>query len=216
MSLVLVASKTCPHCIRVVLTLNHLKIPYELKYIDIENRPDWFIKASPLERVPILFVGDAVLFESLVILDYINTLTPQSLLPKDNLQIALNRARAEFSQEIIEILWSVFSAKTLEAFDLQMKELRWLFSSLETWLQQTKFISDNVLTLADFAYAPIFTIIPALKQVMNFDIFDGFPRLRAYVDNLHAIPELKMSLVENYDQLIQKKIQSREPYFWKQ
>ncbi|CAD8091100.1 unnamed protein product [Paramecium primaurelia] len=216
MSLVLVVSKTCPHCIRVVLTLNHLKIPYELKYIDMENTPDWFIKASPLEKVPILFVGDTILFESLVIIDYINTLVPQSLLPNDNLQRALNRARAEFSQEIIEILWSLFSAKTLETFNLHMKEMRQLFSQLEMWLQQTKFISDNILTLADFAYAPIFTILPALKQFIQFDIFDGFPRLREYVDNLHALPQLQMSLVDNYDLLIQKKIQSREPYFLKQ
>lgn len=91
-----------------------MKLPYEIKYIDLKNLPDWFIKASPLEKVPILFVGEKVLYESLVILDYINTLSPQSLLPANNLERAINRARAEFSNELIEVVWGLLSAKTEE------------------------------------------------------------------------------------------------------
>lgn len=114
MSLTLVSFNICPYVLRVVAALNYLKVPYEIKYIDLENKPDWFVKASPLEKVPILFVGEKVLFESLVILDYVNTLSPVSLLPADNLERAMNRARAEFSGEVIGTFWSVFSAKTEE------------------------------------------------------------------------------------------------------
>jgi glutathione S-transferase len=84
----------------------------------LENKPEWFVKASPLEKVPILLVGDKVVFESLVILDYINTLTPHSLLPTDNLERALNRARAEFSGEVIGTFWRTFSAKSQEVLHI--------------------------------------------------------------------------------------------------
>lgn len=118
MSLTLVSFNICPYVLRVVAALNYLKVPYEIKYIDLENKPEWFVKASPLEKVPILFVGEKVLFESLVILDYVNTLSPVSLLPADNLEKAMNRARAEFSGEVIGTFWSVFSAKTEEVFSI--------------------------------------------------------------------------------------------------
>jgi glutathione S-transferase len=118
MSLTLVSFNICPYVLRVVAALNHLQIPYEIKYIDLENKPEWFVKASPLEKVPILLVGDKVVFESLVILDYINTLTPHSLLPTDNLERALNRARAEFSGEVIGTFWRTFSAKSQEVLHI--------------------------------------------------------------------------------------------------
>ncbi|CAD8089779.1 unnamed protein product [Paramecium primaurelia] len=213
MSLTLVSFNICPYVLRVVAALNHLKIPYEIKYIDLENKPDWFVKASPLEKVPILFVGETVLFESLVILDYVNTLAPQSLLPNDNLQKALNRARAEFSGEIIGTFWSVFSAKTEESFKNSLADLKWYFEKLEGWLQQSKFIYSNELTLADFAYAPIFTLFDALKPLLKFNLYEGFPRLQEYSQSILSLPGVQSSKVENYDQLIQERIKKGDPFF---
>ncbi|CAK59598.1 unnamed protein product (macronuclear) [Paramecium tetraurelia] len=215
MSLKLVSFNICPYVLRVVSALNHLKIPYELKYIDLQNKPDWFIKASPLEKVPILFVGETVLFESLVILDYINTLATQSLLPNDNLQRALNRSRAEFSGEIIGTFWSVFLAKTEESFNSSLGDLKWYFEKLEVWLQQSKFIFSNELTLADFAYASLFTLLNALKPLLKFNPFEGFPRLQEYSDTMLSLPGVQQSRVENYDQLIQERVIKVDPFFLK-
>ncbi|CAD8198553.1 unnamed protein product [Paramecium octaurelia] len=212
MSLTLVSFNICPYVLRVVAALNHLKIPYEIKYIDLENKPEWFVKASPLEKVPILFVGETVLFESLVILDYINTLAPQSLLPADNLQKALNRARAEFSGEIISTFWGVFSAKTEEQFKNNFAELKWYFEKLEGWLSQSKFIFGNELTLADFAYAPIFTLLDAIKPLLKLNVFEGFPRLQEYSQQILSLPGVQSSKVENYDQLLQERLKKGDPY----
>ncbi|CAD8105013.1 unnamed protein product [Paramecium sonneborni] len=213
MSLTLVSFNICPYVLRVIAALNHLKIPYEIKYIDLQNKPDWFVKASPLEKVPILFVDETVLFKSLVILDYINTLSVQSLLPNDNLQRALNRARAEFSGEIIGTFWNVFSAKTEDSFKNNLADLKWYFEKLEGWLQQSKFIFSNELTLADFAYAPIFTLLSALKPQLKFNLFEGFPRLQEYNENILSLPGVQQSKVENYDQLIQERFAKGAPFF---
>jgi len=37
-------------------------IPYEKFEVDLANRPDWFVKDSPLGKIPLLYVGDKVLF----------------------------------------------------------------------------------------------------------------------------------------------------------
>ena len=91
MSLKLVSFNICPYVLRVAAALNFKQIKYDIEFIDLDNKPEWFVKASPLEKVPILIIDGTkgiiltlfflVLFESNVILDYIDTLTPPSLQP---------------------------------------------------------------------------------------------------------------------------------------
>jgi hypothetical protein len=56
--------------------------------------------------------------------------------------------------------------------------------------------------LADFAYAPIFTLLHALKPLLKINPFDGFPRLHEYSEAILALPGVQSSKVENYDALI--------------
>jgi glutathione S-transferase len=56
--------------------------------------------------------------------------------------------------------------------------------------------------LADFAYAPIFTLLHALKPLLKINPFDGFPRLYEYSEAILALPGVQSSKVENYDLLI--------------
>lgn len=53
----LVTFKICPYCIRVQAILNFKGIEIDVKYIEISNKPDWFMQKSPLGKVPILIVG---------------------------------------------------------------------------------------------------------------------------------------------------------------
>lgn len=54
----LVASKICPYCIKVLTFMYHKNLRFEVKFIEISNKPDWFLKISPLARVPILIIGE--------------------------------------------------------------------------------------------------------------------------------------------------------------
>lgn len=56
MVLTLVSFKICPYVVRVAAALFYKNIPFDIKYIDLSDRPEWFIKISPLEKVPLLIV----------------------------------------------------------------------------------------------------------------------------------------------------------------
>ncbi|PKA51918.1 Glutathione S-transferase DHAR2 [Apostasia shenzhenica] len=47
-----------PFCQRVLLTLEEKKIPYEVKLIDLSNKPEWFLKISPEGKVPVLKIDE--------------------------------------------------------------------------------------------------------------------------------------------------------------
>src|SRR3982751_20174 len=73
--LTLISHTLCPYVQRAVIALTEKGIPFERIDIDLANKPDWFLKISPLGKVPVLIVrttdGEAVLFESNVICEYI-------------------------------------------------------------------------------------------------------------------------------------------------
>jgi len=77
----LVVFKICPWCIRVLTMMHQKNLDMEVKFIEIWNKPEWFLKISPLGKVPILIIGESgmninitlvVLFESTAIMEYMD------------------------------------------------------------------------------------------------------------------------------------------------
>src|SRR5829696_398107 len=97
----LVSHKLCPYVQRAVIALNEKGVPFERIDIDLDNKPDWFLKVSPLGKTPVLLVGDTAIFESAVILEYLEETQPNALHPADPLARAEHRAWIEFGSAIL-------------------------------------------------------------------------------------------------------------------
>ncbi|MES2034183.1 MAG: glutathione S-transferase N-terminal domain-containing protein, partial [Pseudomonadota bacterium] len=54
--LTLISFPLCPFVQRAIIALEEKKVPYDVVYIDLTNKPDWFLKLSPLGKVPVLKV----------------------------------------------------------------------------------------------------------------------------------------------------------------
>lgn len=75
----------CPYVQRSVIVLLEKGIPYQRTDIDLGNKPDWFARLSPLGKVPVLVTDQGstkTLFESAVICEYLDEVTPGSLHPE--------------------------------------------------------------------------------------------------------------------------------------
>ena len=68
----LISFDICPFVQRSVITLEEKGVEYEIKYIELENKPDWFLAISPFGKVPVLQANDTVIFESAVINEYLD------------------------------------------------------------------------------------------------------------------------------------------------
>ena len=82
----LISHHLCPYVQRAAIALAERGIPFERTYIDLAAKPDWFKAISPLGKVPVLRVGDAAgnqtnIFESAVILEYLEETSPSPLHP---------------------------------------------------------------------------------------------------------------------------------------
>ncbi|KAJ4804568.1 Chloride intracellular channel protein 1 [Rhynchospora pubera] len=43
----------CPFCQRVLLTLEEKNVPYQLKLVNLSDKPDWFLEINPDGKVPV-------------------------------------------------------------------------------------------------------------------------------------------------------------------
>src|ERR1700716_2152538 len=93
--LTLISHDLCPYVQRAVIALTEKAAPFDRVYIDLANKPDWFLAISPLGKVPLLKVAAAVIFESAVILEYLEETQPNPLHPADPLARAQHRAMIE-------------------------------------------------------------------------------------------------------------------------
>ena len=97
----LISHKLCPYVQRAVIALTEKGVAFERIDIDLANKPGWFLKVSPLGKTPVLMVGDAAIFESAVILEYLEETEPKPLHPRDPLRRAEHRAWIEFGSTVL-------------------------------------------------------------------------------------------------------------------
>ena len=76
LSLTLVSHPLCPFVQRAAIVLLEKGVPFERINVDLSAKPDWFLALSPTAKVPLLKVRridgeDAILFESMVICEYL-------------------------------------------------------------------------------------------------------------------------------------------------
>src|SRR6201996_9706173 len=97
----LVSHKLCPYVQRAVIALTEKGVAFERIDIDLADKPEWFLKLSPLGKTPVLLVGDHAIFESAVILEYLEETEPRPLHPADPLQRAEHRAWIELGSAVL-------------------------------------------------------------------------------------------------------------------
>src|SRR5579862_1904320 len=136
----LISQKLCPYVQRAVIALTEKGVPFERIDIDLANKPDWFLKISPLGKVPVLVVrrddgSEVALFESNVICEYIEeTQSGEKLHPQHALERAEHRAWMEFGSAILGDLWGLETATDAATFESKRQAVAAKFARVEAAL----------------------------------------------------------------------------------
>ncbi|HEY9664761.1 MAG TPA: glutathione S-transferase family protein, partial [Allocoleopsis sp.] len=171
----LVSHYLCPYVQRAVITLLEKDIPHQRTYIDLSNKPDWFRQISPLGKVPLLKVDDEVLFESAVICEYLDEITPGSLHPTNALTKAKHRAWIEFGSNILNTITGFYNAPTAEVFEQKRLDLIDKFAWIERHWQGSQYFAGDHFSLVDAVYGPIFRYFDVFDTIADFNVFTEMP-----------------------------------------
>lgn len=196
----LISFKLCPFVQRSVITLQEKGVEYDIEYIDLANKPQWFLEISPFGKVPVLKVDDdVVLFESAVINEYLDEVTPGPRLhPEDPLRRAHNRAWIEFGSSLLSDQFLMTMALTEDDARKRLTTLHDKLARLEGQLGEGPYFNGAQFSLVDSALAPMLQRARWLADVVpDFDPVADYPKIRAWQQALLARPSVQRSTVED-------------------
>lgn len=196
--LTLVSHHLCPYVQRAAILLDEKRIDYERIQVDLANKPEWFTRISPLGRVPLLIVGDSVVFESAVICEYLDEVTDGSLLPADPLEKARHRSFIEFGSAILNDIGGFYSAANEERLAEMRQKLADKFARLESELGEGPYFTGTQFSLVDAVFGPIFRYFDSFDKIADFGIFEGLPKVIAYRQALAKRPSIKDAVAVDY------------------
>ncbi len=171
----LISHHLCPYVQRAVIVLTEKGVPHDRTYIDLADKPDWFVEMSPLGRVPVLRVGDAVVFESQVIAEYLDEITPGSLHPADPLEKARHRAWIEFGSETLNAIGAFYNAKNAQALAEKQAALRGKFERIEQEIAGPFFAGDT-FHMIDGVWGTVFRYLGVFDGIADFGLLEKLER----------------------------------------
>jgi glutathione S-transferase len=208
----LVSHKLCPYVQRAVIALTEKGVPFERVDIDLANKPDWFLKISPLGKTPVLLVDDASIFESAVILEYLEETQPNPLHPRDALTRAEHRGWIEFGSAVLNDIAGLYGAKDKAAFETKVSALTDKFERLEARAVAAPWFDGEKFSLVDAVFGPVFRYFDAFDGIGEFGILTGKSKLAAWRRALGTRPSVSSAVSADYPELLRDFIDRRNSY----
>lgn len=194
----LVSFNLCPFVQRSIITLLAKGVDHELVYIDLANKPEWFLARSPFGKLPLLIVDEGTtLFESSVISEYIDEAEPgRRLHPEDALERAVHRGWVEVANALLGSLYGVMMAPEQDAAMAARARVLGLLRRFEDQLGEGTYFGGDELCMVDAAIAPGFQRLAwIVAAVPELDVFGDLPKVAAWADALVAHPAVQGSVL---------------------
>src|SRR6516162_7975160 len=177
--LTLVSHRLCPYVQRAVIALTEKGVPFERIVIDLANKPDWFLKLSPLGKTPVLLIADHAIFESAVILEYLEETQTGPLHPANALHRAEHRGWIEFGSAVLNDIAGLYSAPDEAAFRAKAAQLEARFARLEARISAPWFDGEK-FSLVDAVFGPVFRYFDVFDDIADFGILAGKPKIKSW------------------------------------
>lgn len=207
----LISHHLCPYVQRAIIVLSEKNIEHSRTYIDLADKPEWFKKASPLGRVPILETDTAVLFESQVIAEYLDETTPNSLHPVDSLEKARHRSWIEFGSETLAGIGGFYSAADAVVFEQKRLALRAKFERIESEISG-KYFAGDTFHMVDGVWATIFRYFDVFDQIDDFGIMTDLEAVQLWRMTTSKRPSVITAPPEGYAQRLEQFLRKKNSY----
>lgn len=218
----LISSVTCPWVQRSVIVMRAKGAKFDVTYVDLQNRPQWFVDMSPHGQVPLLKVDGVVLFESNAIVEYLDETLEPRLHPADPIKRARNRAWTDY---LPTFAWgpglsNLSYCTSREELAAAMEDAREVVGSLENAIRTQRgndgpYFNGDKLCLVDASYGPFFQRFAIVEKALRTGLLDAFPLVKAWSDALLANDLIVGSVPPNFAEEFDKNLERRGALAWR-
>lgn len=198
--LTLISHPLCPYVQRAVISLTEKDVAFARIDIDLSDKPDWFLALSPLGKTPVLRVGDTAIFESTVILEYLEETRANPLHPADPLTRAEHRAWIEFGSSILNDIAGLYNAPDAVAFGQKTDALRRKFDLIEARMGSGPYFAGDRFSLVDAAFGPVFRYFDVFDRIDAFNVFAATPTVAKWRGSLSVRASIKAAVSADYEE----------------
>ena len=209
-SLVLISHVLCPYVQRAVIVMTEKGIEFQRHDIDLMNKPDWFLKLSPLGKTPVLLVDGQPVFESAVICEYLDEIVFPPLHPRDALERAQHRAWIEFASASLNAIAGFYGAPDEAGLAVKARDIQAKFAQIESALTTKPYFAGERFSIVDAAFAPVFRYFDVFDSLRVSDFFCSTPKVRAWRSALAERESVVQAVQTDYPQLLRRFLASRK------
>jgi len=201
-SFVLVSHALCPYVQRAAIVLHEKGVPFERRDVDLADKPDWFLRVSPLGKTPVLLAGDEAIFESAVICEYLDETSGPRLHPVDPLRRARHRSWMEFGSALLNAIAVFYNAPDEAALQRAAADIHRRFRQLEEVLHAPPYFNGEHFCIVDAVFAPVFRYLDVFERIGDFGMLAGLPKVQAWRAALALRPSVGAAVSPRYPELL--------------
>lgn len=196
----IVSFKICPFVQRVTALLEAKQIPYNIEFISLSDKPQWFLELSPTGQVPMLITeaGEA-LFESDAIVEYLEEVTPPLVPDVTSVQRAKDRAWSYQASKHYLVQCSTMQSSDQIVLTEREGNLSKAFQKAEKQFGDGPYFNGAVLGNVDIAWLPLLHRAQIVKDHSGYDFLARYPKLQAWQSALSETGLYQKSVSDDFD-----------------
>jgi glutathione S-transferase len=193
--------KSSPNCQRVKIVLAEKNLPYDIAPIDLrahEQKTPEYLKLNPYGKVPVLTDDATVLYESLIINEYLDEKYPNPpLMPKDPAKRAKARILVDYGMAHFDAPYQRLRMELMkDAKEQNQQVIATAKAELKKLLQRLEDeIGEQQYLLGDFSLVDA-DLLPRFTRLEGFGVLPdpSLPRLGKYLERVKTRPSVRAVL----------------------
>jgi glutathione S-transferase len=191
-------TQRCPYARRTRIVLHEKGVEFETYEVDLENKSEEFLKASPTGKVPVIVVDGDSIYESNVVNQYLDEVTDgPRLMPEDPKRRAYARIWMAFADTNFFPALFVASLGRERGFSEEriseaFEKLKTALDKLEERLKDRDYLAEEY-SLAEIAHAGNFVRLRELEERGEVSL-DRYPNVAAWMERLEGRESYKAAM----------------------
>jgi len=211
----LYSMRFCPYAERAMIALQVKKIPFEVININLAEKPDWYVKTNPLTKVPSIEHDGKLLYESLVVTEYLDDVfkSGKKILPEDAYEKAKQRMLIERLSSLSSSLYPYYRNPQDPA---AIEKLETAYKLFEQLLHHD-FFAGNQVGYVDYMIWPWIERLAAIDILSKGQLavtHEKYPKFAAYIDRMKTVPEIQAFLLDGptHVKFLQSRMEGKPNY----
>jgi glutathione S-transferase len=150
----------------------------------------------------VLLVDEHAIFESAVILEYLEETQAKPLHPSDPLARAEHRAWIEFGSAVLNDIAGFYAAPDEAAFKAKASQLAQRFARLEARVIAAPWFDGEQFALVDAVFGPVFRYFDVFDAIDDFGILADKPKVARWRASLAARHSVRSAVSSDYPALL--------------